>query len=97
MIVFHKSESYISSAYKVISQNRPVLLTAAHCVTKKEKTLDPGDFIVYLGRYNLRNLNEEGSQNKDVCTFHIVCYSSLNVISTVTFLPTFFIAYISII
>jgi hypothetical protein len=70
--------NHVSSACKVISKNKPVLLTAAHCVTKKEKSLDPRDFIVYLGRYNLRNLNEEGSQNKNVCTFHIVCYSSLS-------------------
>ncbi|XP_023717855.1 serine protease gd isoform X2 [Cryptotermes secundus] len=47
------------------------VITAAHCVTKKEKPIRPGDFIVYLGRYNLRNLNEEGSQNKDVILIHV--------------------------
>jgi hypothetical protein len=74
-----------------MSQNRSVLLTAAHCVTKREKALDPDDFIVYLGRYKLRNLKEEGSQYRDVCTFHIVCYNFLNEISRNTFCKFFIV------
>jgi hypothetical protein len=41
--------------------------TAAHCVTKNGKVLAARDFIVYLGRHNLRNRKEEGSQEIDVC------------------------------
>lgn len=41
--------------------------TAAHCVTKNGKMLAPRDFIVYLGRHDLRNRKEEGSQEIDVC------------------------------
>lgn len=40
--------------------------TAAHCVTKDGKMLAPRDFIVYLGRHDLRNRKEEGSQEFDV-------------------------------
>ncbi|XP_021913642.1 serine proteinase stubble-like isoform X3 [Zootermopsis nevadensis] len=57
------------------------VITAAHCVTKNDKQLAPGDIIVYLGRYNLRNLNEEGSQNRDVTK--VTVHPSYNATSTV--------------
>lgn len=42
------------------------VITAAHCVTMKGELLRAEDFIIYLGRYNLRNMNEHGLQYKDV-------------------------------
>lgn len=42
---------------------------AAHCVTKGGRTLAARDFIVYLGRHDLTNRKEEGSQEKDVSWF----------------------------
>jgi hypothetical protein len=54
-----------------------VFLTAAHCVTMKGELLRAEDFIIYLGRYNLRNMNEHGLQYKDVSTFYIIYYRFL--------------------
>jgi hypothetical protein len=31
------------------------------------------DFVIYLGRYKLRDVNEEGSQYHDVSNFNIIC------------------------
>ncbi|XP_069683971.1 serine protease gd-like [Periplaneta americana] len=42
------------------------VITAAHCVTRLGKTLNESDLVVYLGRYDLRNRKEEGSQEKEV-------------------------------
>jgi hypothetical protein len=50
-----------------------VYLTAAHCVTLKGEILRAEDFMVYLGRFNLRKMNEEGSQYHDVSNFNIIC------------------------
>jgi hypothetical protein len=55
----------------------PVLLTAAHCVTMKGEQLRAEDFIIYLGRYNLRNMNEQGLQSKDVSTLILSAAVSL--------------------
>ena len=50
-----------------------VYLTAAHCVTLKGELLRAEDFMVYLGRHNLRNMNEDGLQYHDVSNFNIIC------------------------
>jgi hypothetical protein len=50
-----------------------VYLTAAHCVTLKGEILRAEVFMVYLGRHNLRNMNEEGLQYRDVSNFNIIC------------------------
>lgn len=49
-----------------------VYLTAAHCVNMKGEQLRAEDFMVYLGRYNLRKMNEEGVQYHDVSNFNII-------------------------
>jgi hypothetical protein len=46
-------------------------LTAAHCVTSGGETLRPEDIVVFLGRYNLRNMSEEGLQFHTVSNFNI--------------------------
>jgi len=50
-----------------------VYLTAAHCVTQKGEILRAEDFMVYLGRFNLRKMNEEGLQYHEVSNFNIIC------------------------
>jgi hypothetical protein len=61
----------MNNAYKIILNYMHVYLTAAHCVTQKGELLRTEDFMVYLGRYNLRNMNEEGLQFHDVSNFDI--------------------------
>ena len=55
-----------------------VLLAAAHCVTKQNANhpMNPDLFLVYLGKYHLKQWSEEGMQDKQVaaCTLQ---YSSL--------------------
>jgi hypothetical protein len=64
---------YISNAYKLIQNCMHVYLTAAHCVSLKGELLRAEDFMVYLGRYNLRKMNEESLQYHDVSNFNIIC------------------------
>jgi dynein heavy chain len=52
------------------------VITAAHCVSLKGELLRAEDFMVYLGRYNLRNMNEEGLQYHDVR--NIIVHPSYN-------------------
>ena len=52
-----------------------VFLSAAHCVTMKGEPYREEDFIVYLGRHNLRNMNEYGLQYKNVSTLNIISYT----------------------
>ncbi|KDR22461.1 serine protease gd-like isoform X2 [Zootermopsis nevadensis] len=47
------------------------IITAAHCVTKGGEMLATLDLIVYLGRYDLRNRREEGSQENDVAKIFV--------------------------
>lgn len=50
-----------------------VYLTAAHCVSQKGDVLRTEDFLVSLGRFNLRDMAEEGSQFHYVSNFNIIC------------------------
>jgi hypothetical protein len=81
----------MSNAYKLIQKFTHVYLTAAHCVNLRKEILRE-DFVIYLGMYKLRDVNEEGSQYHDVSNFNIICQFPYDIYSKFyTLVPKIFL------